>query len=88
MVLSQATGLRLAEGAMKGAWKERSYQSTPDGLRGPGRTTRPLGMTAPWVAFGSLRPTASALPGEADHGGGSHTEVRPRGQQPHHLLLW
>nr|XP_055179249.1 translation initiation factor IF-2-like [Nyctereutes procyonoides] len=25
--------------------------------------------------------------GEADHGGGRHTEVCPRGQQPHHLLL-
>lgn len=36
----------------------------------------------------SVSPTAVRPAGEADHGGGRHPKVCPRGQQPHHLLLW
>ena len=82
-----ATGLSPTENTGN-ARREQSYRNVPSNrrrpLRGQGQRSR-LGARSQ-VEWG-LTLRRLCLPGEADHGGGRHTQVCPRRQQPHHLLL-
>lgn len=71
----------------KRLWKEEGFTQTPQ---------QPANTLVGELRARGVQHTPSSRPllhppmcpaGEADHGGGCYPKVRPRGQQPHHLLL-